>query len=157
MRDDYCKNGEKYGALLLPPMDITEKMASTLDALWEKTKIISFDDIAGVGDDEIVRRVNTALDEYCGFRAARVFGEAKGILRLTRDTEGGTATLLVNTGSEKKTVSLAVYGLSDPVVYDPMSDALRSADITVAENGFVIRVEICARESLIITQRQKIN
>ena len=137
-------HGDRYAALILPPMEYTPAMANLLSdtAAWGNVIRVGEDSTA-IGDipDRLTRRALTA-DKA-----------THGVLRLVRDTEKGRACLLVNTNEEPTTVSFTIAGMTAPVLYDPFADAEVDCTFTPDGDEFSFTVTLGALKSLIVKEK----
>ncbi len=113
--------GERYTTLILPPMEYTPIMADTLASIAERVNILAVTAEAAACEGCITP---STLPDYIPRRALSVESPAPGVLRLVRDTACGRACLLCNTGETTATLTLSVAGMDQPVLYDPMEDAI---------------------------------
>ena len=137
-------NGDRYAALILPPMEYTPAMANLLSdtAAWGN--------VIRVGEDA------TATSEIPDLLTRRILTADKathGVLRLVRDTEGGRACLLVNTNEEAVAVSFAIAGMKAPVLYDPFADAEIPCIFTSDGDDFTFTVEMAVLQSVIVKEK----
>lgn len=117
-------NGETYSALLLPPMDHTPEMNHVFKDLCKDVRILSYRNVVEADEEELWEPLKWHFDgddpDFCPIRAKRA---TPGLLRLVRDTDHGLACLLVNTNEHAVSAPFTVFGMKNPVLYDPFEDA----------------------------------
>ncbi len=113
--------GDRYTTLILPPMEYTQAMSTLLSSLAEHINILAVTAESAAKEGCITP---ATLTDYLSRRAVTVDAPIHGLLRLVRDTVAGRACMLCNTNDKTVTVTLALDGLSAPVLYDPMEDTL---------------------------------
>jgi hypothetical protein len=139
--------GDRYAALILPPMEYTPAMANLLSdtAAWGNVIQITPDTDVRAAIEEIPDRLTR--------RALTAEGATHGVLRLVRDTEKGRACLLVNTNEEGVTVNCTVSGMTSPVLYDPFADAEIPCEFVADGDEFGFTVTLGALQSLIVKEK----
>ena len=137
-------NGDRYAALILPPMEYTPAMANLLSdtAAWGNVIRVGEN---SVSTEEIPDRLTR--------RALTAEGATPGVLRLVRETEGGRACLLVNTNEAAVTVSYTVSGMTHPVLYDPFEDAEIDCAFSPDGDEHAFTLTLGALQSLIIREK----
>ena len=140
-------NGDRYAALILPPMEYTPAMANLLSdtAAWGN--------VIRVGEDSATVSDVTDIPDLLTRRALTADKATHGVLRLVRDTEGGRACLLVNTNEEAVTARFTVAGMTAPVLYDPFADAEVACVFTPDGDEFSFTVTLDALQSLIVKEK----
>ena len=140
-------HGDRYAALILPPMEYTTAMANLLSdtAAWGNVIQITPDTDVRAAIEEIPDRLTR--------RALTAEGATHGVLRLVRDTEKGRACLLVNTNEEPTTVSFTIAGMQSPVLYDPFADGEVDCTFTPDGDEFGFTVTLGALQSLIVKEK----
>lgn len=136
--------GDRYFALILPPMDYTADMANRLS------------DTADIGNVIRVGEGATAiadLPDRLPRRALTAEGATPGVLRLVRDTENGRACMLVNTNDEAVTATFTVSGMTAPVLYDPMEDCEIPCVFAADGDEFRFTVELGALQTRIVREK----
>ncbi len=140
-------HGDRYAALILPPMEYTTAMANLLSdtAAWGNVIQITPDTDVRAAIEEIPDRLTR--------RALTAEGATHGVIRLVRDTEKGRACLLVNTNEKPTTVSFTIAGMQSPVLYDPFADAEVDCTFTPDGDEFGFTVTLGALQSLIVKEK----
>ena len=140
-------HGDRYSALILPPMEYTPAMANLLSdtAAWGNVIQITPDTDVRAAIEEIPDRLTR--------RALTAEEATHGVLRLVRDTESGRACLLVNTNEESVTVSFTISGMKTPVLYDPFADEVLPCAFTPDGDEFGFTVTLGALQSLIVKEK----
>jgi hypothetical protein len=139
----FSPHGDRYHALLLPPMEYTPAMTQLLSDIRQRGKVIC------VGEDGIPL---ADLPRHLPCRALTAKQPTHGVLRLIRETEHGRACLLVNTNEEPVRVTFTLAGITTPVLYDPFADVEIPCAFTVDENGATFTVSLDAMQSLIVKE-----
>ena len=140
-------HGDRYAALILPPMEYTPAMANLLSdtAAWGNVIQITPDTDVRAAIEEVPDRLTR--------RALTADKATHGVLRLVRDTGKGRACLLVNTNEEPTTVSFTIAGMQSPVLYDPFADAEVDCMFTPDGDEFGFTVTLGALKSLIVKEK----
>lgn len=144
-------NGETYSALILPPMDETVEMKHIFDDLSDKITVLRYRDVAEADEEELWEPLKWHFDgddpDFCAIRAKTA---THGLLRLAKETKDGLACLLVNTNEETVEASFTVYGMKEPVLYDPFEDTLVPCEFVKTDKGHDVNVKLNGLQSLII-------
>ncbi len=156
-RDDkgrlMAANGEAYAALILPPMDETTEMKHIFEDLGDKVKVLRYRDVVEADEEELWEPLKWHFDkeepDFCPIRAQKA---THGLLRLVRDTDMGLACLLVNTNEEAVEAPFTVFGMKDPVLYDPFEDAVVPCELVKTDKGHEVTVKFAGLQSLIIME-----
>ena len=145
--------GEVYSALILPPMDETPEMKQVFENLGDTVKVIRYRDVVEADEEELWEPLKWHFDkdepDFCPIRAKRA---THGLLRLAKDTKNGLACLLVNTNEAAVEAAFTVYGMKEPVLYDPFEDALVPCEFVKTDKGHEVTVRLGALQSLIIKE-----
>jgi hypothetical protein len=139
-------HGDRYAALILPPMEYTTAMANLLSDTAARGNVIQ------ITPDTDVRAAIEEIPDRLTRRALTAEGATHGILRLVRDTDNGRACLLVNTNEESVTASFTISGMKAPVLYDPFADAEIPCDFTPDGDELSFTVTLKALQSLIVKE-----
>ena len=139
-------HGDRYAALILPPMEYTPAMANLLSdtAAWGN--------VIRVGEGSATVSDVTDIPDLLTRRALTAEEATHGVLRLVRDTSNGRACLLVNTNEESVTASFTIAGMTAPVLYDPFADAEVPCEFTADGDEFGFTVTLGALQSLIVKE-----
>lgn len=140
-------HGDRYAALILPPMEYTPAMANLLSdtAAWGN--------VIRVGENSATVSDVTDIPDLLTRRALTAETATHGVLRLVRDTESGRACLLVNTNEESVTVSFTIAGMKAPVLYDPFADEVLPCAFTPDGDELSFTVTLGALQSLIVKEK----
>ncbi len=140
-------HGDRYAALILPPMEYTPAMANLLSdtAAWGNVIQITPDTDARAAIEEI--------PDLLTRRALTAETATHGILRLVRDTNNGRACLLVNTNEEPVTATFTIAGMKNPTLYDPFADEVIPCEFTPDGDEFGFTVTLGALQSLIVKEK----
>ena len=140
-------HGNRYAALILPPMAYTPAMANLLSdtAAWGN--------VIQITPDTDVRAAIEDIPDRLTRRALTAETATHGVLRLVRDTDNGRACLLVNTNEKSVTASFTISGMKAPVLYDPFADAEIPCDFTPDGDEFGFTVTLGALQSLIVKEK----
>ena len=137
-------HGDRYAALILPPMEYTPAMANLLSDTAARGNVIRVgEDATAICDipDRLTRRALTAE------------GATHGVLRLVRDTADGRACLLVNTNEESVTASFTISGMKAPVLYDPFADEVVPCTFTPDGDELGFTVTLPALRAYIVKEK----
>lgn len=150
-------SGLSAQALILPPMEITENMAALFARLSaEGLRILTVRDRDGLF-------APAATAEVCGIESLVDALDAKslhlhttvstpGVLALTRTTAAGKAVMLTNTQEQAATLTLSLSGMTNPCVYDPMTDAELPAAPQEKDGRLELTLTIPAYRALVISE-----
>ncbi len=145
--------GETYSALILPPMDETPDMKQIFENLGDTVKVIRYRDVVEADEEELWEPLKWHFDkddpDFCPIRAKTC---THGLLRLAKDTKNGLACLLVNTNEAAVEAAFTVYGMKEPVLYDPFEDALVPCEFMKTDKGHDVTVKLAGLQSLIIKE-----
>ena len=151
--------GEAYHLLILPPMDEDFDLSHIMGAdKAQRVAVLTLtpDDISH--PENLPKRIKDAMPPSIPTPlAVESHATHKGVLRLTRYTENAPtsprATLLVNTNPNPVDVTLDVYHMKDPVLYDPMTDTTLPCDFVANGKSHTLRTTIDTYQSLIVMER----
>lgn len=147
-------NGETYSALILPPMDETVEMKHIFDDISDKIKVLRYRDVTEADPEELWEPLKWHFDSDApDFSAIRAKKHTHGLLRLTRNTEKGLACLLVNTNDAPVEAPFTIYGMKEPVLYDPMNDCKIPCEFVKTDKGHDVTVRLGSLQSLIIKEK----
>lgn len=140
-------HGDRYAALILPPMEYTPAMANLLSDTAARGNVIQ------ITPDTDARAAIEEIPDRLTRRALTADRATHGILRLVRDTSNGRACLLVNTNEESVTAAFTIAGMKAPVLYDPFADAEIPCEFTPDGDEFGFTVTLGALQSLIVKEQ----
>ena len=145
--------GETYSALILPPMDETPEMKQIFENLGDTVKVIRYRDVVEADEEELWEPLKWHFDkdepDFCPIRAKRA---THGLLRLAKDTKDGLACLLVNTNEEAVEAPFTVFGMKEPVLYDPFEDEIVPCTFTPDGDGHTFTLTIPALRARIVKE-----
>ena len=142
--------GEEYSALILPPMEVTDEMARIFGETETKTAVIKYDDSLALSEEEIAAPIIECLGASRDVSASH---PTSGVLRLTRKTKGGLATLIVNTNSDDVSIDLTLRGVRCPILYDPLDDVAHECECEEYDGGKRVKFSLKPYRCLIITEK----